>query len=113
MFVLWVAGGNVIGDSQRFPQKFKLLVSSSIFEIDTKLSFCLMKRIIVISSACALFLSLITSCKKEKNEVNTDEVRLTAIERQSSAGNNRIAIEYNSSGKITKLTSHPANQSPV
>ena len=64
----------------------------------------MIRLILLLNAICFFFLS----CKK--NDINTEEVRLTAIETQFAGGSNRIAIEYNSSGKIVKLTSQSASQ---
>jgi hypothetical protein len=72
-----------------------------------------MKRMITSLAAFVVFCFFLASCTKNKIDVNTEEVRLTAIEMQSTGSTSSITIDYSSAGKITKLVNHPANQPAV
>jgi hypothetical protein len=63
---------------------------------------------------CIIILSILFSaCKKDKEPVNPDEVRLIAVESKTGNGTSHLDFEYDASGRITHVTSHADNNPPV
>src|SRR5690349_21765002 len=72
-----------------------------------------MKNIVAVLSLC-IFSLIFSSCKKEKDTVNTDQVRLVEIISQLNATDqSHTNISYDQNGRISKVTSHINNQASL
>ncbi|ANE52134.1 hypothetical protein [Flavisolibacter tropicus] len=73
-----------------------------------------MKRafsVLLLLISCTVLLS---NCKKDKEDINTDEVRLQAVETKQSNGDiHKLFFDYDANGRIIKIRSGRNNETPT